>query len=410
MNRTDFEEMLKEYGQEKFLKVFDKMNDVNRQSILEQADMLDFSMVAAADPEAGIRRGTISPIKTLTIEEQEKNAAEYRAIGLKAIHDGKIGALLLAGGMGTRLGYDHAKGMYNIGLTHDVFIFQRIVENLLEVVREAGCFIHLYIMTSLLNHSETVAFFKEHEYFGYDGQYVHFFMQNSSPCLTENREIFLESEGKLAVSPNGNGGFYSSLMNSEFGTQLHDSGVEYLNFFAVDNVLQKPVDPVFTGAVIKSGCATGAKVVVKVSPDERVGAICLEDGRPSVVEYYDMTDELKAAKAEDGTFAYNYGVILNYLFRVRDIDEVVRTSLPVHMVFKKVAYLAYEDGSPVTVTPDTPNAYKLETLSLDLVHLTDSCLSFEVEREKEFAPIKNATGADSVESARALLEKNGYVL
>ena len=411
MTKNVFFEQLEKYGQQKFIGTFEGLAAEAQAKILEQADLLDFNMIADVDvKQQELPRGVIEPIKTLTIEEYKDKAEHYRKIGLDAIREGKIGALLLAGGMGTRLGYDHAKGMYDIGITKPVFIFQRTIENIMDVTKEAGCCIHLYVMTSHLNDTETREFFKEHNYFGYDGNYVHFYMQDMAPCLDREGNMFLAAEDAIAMSPNGNGGFYSSLVNSGLGKQMHEAGIEYINVFAVDNVLQRIADPVFAGATIESGCATGAKVVAKAAPDERVGAICLEDGTPSVVEYYDMTPELMAAKLEDGTPAYNFGVILNYLFRVKDIDEVVSSKLPVHLVNKKVPYLDYVDGKPETVTPEKPNAFKLETLSLDLVHLTDSCLPFEVVREKEFAPIKNPTGIDSVESARKLLQDCGYVL
>lgn len=420
MNDLEFTAKLEKYGQREFADIFKSKSEGQKRAMLDQAELIDFTMLEGASCEVQEKkRGVISPIATLTMEEYASKTGYYRQIGLEAIRKGKVGAIVLAGGMGTRLGYDHAKGMYDIGLTRKVYIFERQIENMLEVVREAGCFFPLYVMTSHLNDAEIRDFFAEHNYFGYDGSYVHFYIQDMAPCLDDNGKMFLSGEAEIAMSPNGNGGFYSSLLNSEAGEQLRSSSVEFLNVFAVDNVLQKIVDPVFVGAVIDSGCATGAKVVKKCSPDERVGAICLEDGTPSVVEYYEMTDELKAAKLEDGTPAYNYGVILNYLFRLKDIDKVVRETLPVHMVRKKVPYYGPDENSAETDAgnrpmmvhePEKPNAYKLETLSLDLVHLTDSCLSFEVEREKEFAPIKNAVGVDSVESARELLRKNGIML
>lgn len=411
MKEKDFLSILSKYGQTEFGEIYKRLDEPSSDKILAQADLLDFAMLEKADPNAvSESRGRIEPIRTLTMDEYAGKREHYRQVGLEAIRAGKVGAIVLAGGMGTRLGYDHAKGMCDIGITQKVYIFQRMIENMMEVVREAGCFFHLYVMTSYLNDSETREFMAEHDYFGYAPEYVHFYTQDMSPCLDYNGNMFLADTAEIAMSPNGNGGFYSSLVNAGLGRRAKEAGIEYMNVFAVDNVLQRIADPVFVGAVIESGCATGAKVVRKSAPDERVGAICLEDGTPSVVEYYDMTPELMAAKLPDGSPAYNFGVILNYLFRLKDIDEVVREKLPVHMVKKKVPYLGEADGVKCKIAPEAPNAYKLETLTLDLVHLTDSCLSFEVEREHEFAPIKNAVGIDSVETARELLKKNGIKL
>ena len=145
-------------------------------------------------------------------------------------------------------------------------------------------------------------------------------------------------------------------------------------------------------------------MTVKKRREERVGAMCLENGKPSIVEYYELTPEMAEAKNENGSLQYGFGVILNYLFRVDKLMAIAEKSLPLHVVEKKVPYI---DENGTEHKPETPNAYKFETLILDMVYMMDNSLPFEVDREKEFAPVKNATGTDSVETARALLEKNG---
>lgn len=409
MNRNRFEDILRNYGQKEFLRRFESLDGEAASAVLKQAELLDFAMLKGTTPgHTDGERGSISPIETLSLARIEEKADEYRRIGLDTLRAGKVGAVVLAGGMGTRLGCDHAKGMCDIGVTRPVYIFQRMIENLLDTVKECGSYIRLFVMTSTLNDSETRSFFKEHNWFGYDPDYISFFVQDMSPCLDDKRRMFFESHDTIAMSPNGNGGFYSSMIGCGVDVRARAEGIEYLNVFGVDNVLQRIADPVFVGAVVASGCATGAKVVRKNDPDERVGVICLEDGAPSVVEYYEMTDEIRNSRNSDGEPAYNYGVILNYLFRIDSVDRLVREQLPVHMVKKKVPY--YDEKLKRTIVPEEPNAYKLETLVLDLVRLTGSCLPFEVVREKEFAPIKNAEGIDSVETARALLTGNGYIL
>ena len=184
-------------------------------------------------------------------------------------------------------------------------------------------------------------------------------------------------------------------------------GIEWLNVFAVDNVLQRIVDPCFVGATIENNRVSGAKVVKKMTPDERVGVLCLEDGKPSIVEYYELTEEMKATMDENGEPAYNFGVILNYIFREKDLKEIMEKQLPLHVVEKKIPYM---DEKGNFIQPEEPNGYKYETLVLDMIHQVDNCLPCEVDRNKEFAPIKNATGVDSVETARKLCEGNGIVL
>ena len=174
-----------------------------------------------------------------------------------------------------------------------------------------------------------------------------------------------------------------------------------------ERVLQRIADPCFIGATIQKECVVGAKVVKKNAPDEKVGVICLEDGRPSIVEYYELTEELMTAKDANGDPAYYFGVILNYLFNVEELELIWKKNLPLHIVEKKIPYLN-EAGE--LVKPEEPNGYKFESLILDMIHQMSSCLPFDVAREREFAPIKNKTGIDSVESARALLQQNGVVL
>jgi UDP-N-acetylglucosamine/UDP-N-acetylgalactosamine diphosphorylase len=412
MDEIQFRSIMEQYEQDKVLEKFETMNDRDKERILKQCDFLDFSFLNALSNHDA-KRGKIEPIRTMKLAEIEQNREKYEKIGTEAIKAGKVAALVLAGGMGTRLGSDHAKGMYDIGITRPVYIFQRMFENMLDVVNSTGAKFHLFIMTSLFNDREIREFLYEHKCFGYDPKFVHFFVQDMSPCIDLEGNIMFSKPDEFAMSPNGNGGFYSSMMNAGLDEFCREQGIEYINVFAIDNVLQRIADPLFVGATIDSGYATGAKVVKKADPGEKVGSICLEDGQPSVVEYYDMTDELLEAKDEDGEPAYEYGVILNYLFRLKEMDGIVRNEMPVHIVKKKVPYLAESSTSEtgyVTVKPEEPNAFKLETLTLDFVRMMGSCLPFEVVREREFAPIKNPMGVDSVESARKMLLALGYEL
>ena len=211
----------------------------------------------------------------------------------------------------------------------------------------------------------------------------------------------------MSTSPNGNGGWYISMKNTGILQIVKKAGIEWLNVFAVDNVLQRIADPIFVGAVIENNCVVGSKVVRKNAPDEKVGVMCLEDGKPSIVEYYELTKELMDAKDEKGEPAYNFGVILNYLFKESALETITDKKLPLHVVEKKIPYLDQQGNE---VNPQEPNGYKFESLVLDMIHEMDTCLPFEVIRNREFAPIKNKTGVDSVESARMLLEENGVIL
>lgn len=406
-----YEEALKKLepaGQVHLLKYYDELGDGEKERLLNQIESLDLSLLDLI--RGGVKevaKGKLAPLGAVTLGEIAGKKDVYEAKGIEAIQAGKVGAVLLAGGQGTRLGLDKPKGMLNVGIHKELYLFEQLINNLIQVVRKTGAWIPLFVMTSEKNNEDTTAFFKENRYFGYNKDYVYFFVQEMAPSVSYGGKIYLEEKGKLSSSPNGNGGWFSSMARAGLLRTMEELGVEWLNVFAVDNVLQKIADPVFVGATLDAGCVCGAKVVAKAEPNERVGVLCLEDGRPSIVEYYEMTEEMIHSRDEKGMLLYNYGVILNYLFEIKTLTRIMNEYMPTHVVEKKIPYL---DESGSLVKPEEPNGYKFETLVLDMIHMMDNCLSFEVEREKEFAPIKNRTGVDSLESARELMKLNGIEL
>ena len=408
MNRNEANSKLKEYGQEHILDIASKFGYGDDEQLMNQIEQTDFEVIELGKNAAKeTERGIITPIEVMSIDEIASKEQEYREAGTRAIRDGKVGAVLLAGGMGTRLGSDSPKGVYNIGITKDVYIFERLICNLMDVVEETGAYIHLFVMTSEKNNDETTGFFKEHGYFGYPEEYIHFFMQEMAPATDYDGKVYMEAANRIATSPNGNGGWYSSIIRAGLHKVIEKENIEWLNVFAVDNVLQKIADPCYVGATIMNDCVSASKVIRKVDKEEKVGVLCLEDGHPSIVEYYELTEEMKDAVNEKGEPSYNYGVILNYLFKTEELDKIVAMKLPPHVVEKKIPYI---DDEGNMINPEEPNGLKYETLILDMIKMLDSCLGYEVVREKEFAPIKNKEGVDSVDSARALLKNNGIEL
>lgn len=395
--------LLEEKGQSQVLAFYDELNDDEKAALLAQIEETDFDTISSSLPKRPEVRGEITPITVMTQEKIAAKEEEYKQAGIQAIKAGKVAALLLAGGMGTRLGSDDPKGMYNVGQTRDLYIFECLFNNIKDVSSD----ITLFIMTSDKNDEKTRAFLKEKNYFGLKEENIFFFKQEMAAACDFNGKVYLEEKSHMATSPNGNGGFYSSLVRAGLHSVLEERGIEWLNIFAVDNVLQRICDPKFVGAVLTEGYASGSKVIKKSDPHEKVGVMCLEDGQPSIVEYYELTEEMANAKDEAGEYLYYYGVILNYLFSVKELDRIREAALPLHVVDKKIPYIN-EAGE--LISPSEPNGHKFETLILDMVRMMTNSLPYEVIREKEFAPIKNKTGVDSVESARELLTKNGVVL
>ena len=409
MNLQETKAKLEKYNQSQLLKYYDELDENQRQSLLKQIDEIDFDLLKLIeDGGKKTEKGVITPLDdAVSIADIEANKDKYTDIGTEAIREGKVAALLLAGGMGTRLGSDKPKGMYNIGLTRDVYIFEMLIKNLMDVVNQTGAWVPLYIMTSEKNNDDTVKFFEEMNYFGYDKNYVDFFVQEMAPAASFDGKIFLEDKDRISTSPNGNGGWFISFVKAGLCEKAKKAGVEYINIFAVDNVCQRMADPCFVGAMIDGGYRSAAKVVSKATPEEKVGVLCLEDGKPSIVEYYELTEDMRYQTKADGELAYKYGVILNYLFNIDALEKNMHTNLSVHVVKKKIAHID-ENGN--AVKPETENGFKFETLVLDMVHMMDNCLAYEVVREKEYAHIKNKNGVDSVESARELLKLNGVTL
>lgn len=403
--KKDIVEKLERHGQLHLLNFFDELSSEEQENFSKQLDSLDMSVLNQKTVKE--ERGNFAPIDAVSISEIAVARNRFEKIGIEAIRNGKVGAVLLAGGQGSRLGFEKPKGMFNIGINKTLYIFECLINNLLEVVKKADTWIPLFIMTSRQNDKETKQFFEDNNYFGYSRDNVEFFWQEQLPTVDTDGKLMLSSKGEVSAAPNGNGGWYSSMRKAGVIEKLCSADIEWLNVFAVDNVLQKMVDPCFIGAIIDSGKTSGAKVVSKAAPEERVGVMCLEDGKPSIVEYYEMTDEMLNQRNADGSLAYAYGVILNYVFRTDCLDRVLGYKMPLHQAFKKISYI---DENGENVNPEEPNAYKYETLVLDMVKMQDSCLVYEVDRKKEFAPVKNKTGVDSIDTARELLRYNNIEL
>ena len=394
---------------QKYIKAMMEKNTTEQnEKLTKRLEEIDFSVLEHIERKETVNeRGVFAPLDAVEVGEIEARGDEFKETGLKAIREGKVGAVLLAGGQGTRLGLDRPKGTLNIGVTKELYLFEQLLRNLMDVTDEAGVYVPLYIMTSNINNADTTAFFEEHDYFGYPKDYVKFFVQEMVPACDYEGRIYMESQTEVAMSPNGNGGWFSSMVNAGLLSDIKERGIEWINVFAVDNCLQRIADPMFVGATIAYGCESGAKVVRKAAPDERVGVLCTEDGKPSIAEYYEMTEEMATARKENGDLKYGFGVILNYLFSEKKLEQIADARMPIHVVEKKIPYV---DVDGTFVKPEQPNGYKFETLVLDMVHMMDDCIPYEVVREREFAPIKNLHGVDSLDSARELMKGCGIEL
>jgi UDP-N-acetylglucosamine/UDP-N-acetylgalactosamine diphosphorylase len=396
---------LKRFGQEDVLRFFVELPEEGQAKLLKQVEALNPEIVAPAMRETENSGGShdddlIEPIASVSDGGHEQ-------AGLASLRAGELAILLLAGGQASRLGGAMSKGMVDIGITRPLYIFQRQIENILRSVKESGVFPHLCIMTSELNGEAIAAFLKEHGYFGYDAARVHFFVQGALPAVGLGGKYLLAAKDSLALAPDGNGNCYAALAKAGLAGFLKNEGVKYLEVVGIDNVLQRPADAAFLGAFLSSGKSCAMKVTQKAYPDERVGVACKRNGKPSVIEYFELTDELRNAKGEDGKLLYGGAIVLDYIFRMDMLDDASKEPLPYHLSKKKIK--AVGEGGNVE-TPERENGYKFETLILDMVEKMESALVFEVLRDEQFAPIKNRTGVDSIESAQELLRRNDVEL
>lgn len=413
---AEIEAHFKKYGQEHVLQHVASLSDAEKDALYEQLSSIELDTIPPilelkATLEKEEEESASRPITPLTervaYSTDAATVAKIKPLGLDVIQKGKIAALVLAGGQGTRLGFDHPKGMYNIGLPSGRTLFQMIVERLLRLktLAKADDYIPLYVMTSPINHEETVSFFESNQCFGMPRSDIVFFQQGVLPCFDNDNKIILEAPGRVAVAPDGNGGIYPSLDKSGSLADMEARGIEYLHVFAIDNSLVKPADPVFVGYCLSQNADCGNKVCWKTTAHEKVGVVAARDGKPCVIEYSEITKEMAEQTNESGRLVFGAGNIANHFYT---IDFIRNTILPkfgnlYHLAHKKIPY--YDAAKKEVIKPTANNGIKLETFIFDVFPLSQRMAVWDVTRPDEFAPVKNAPGSasDSPDTARALI-------
>lgn len=408
----DYDEVFAEFqkhGQEHIFAGFEKLFTDQQEQLLADCAHVDFNWLekrwsefnAAADVGAvSDAQMSVAPVVTLPKTDAEKaKFAEMTALGEDALRQGKVAAFLVAGGQGTRLGFQGPKGSYPIGPVSQRTLFQWHAEQILARSRRYGKPIPWYIMTSRDNDRDTRNFFEDNNYFDLPKRDVFFFQQEMVPCLDFNGKLLLASPSSLAMNPNGHGGSLSGLQKSGALKDMRQRGIEIISYFQVDNPLVTICDPAFVGWHIATKSQMSCKVLEKSSPAEKIGVVCFLNGKPAVVEYIDMDGKTQSEMGDDGKLKYWAGSIAIHMIDVAFAEKVADKGLPWHQSRKKVAHF---EGN-LLVKPTEENAIKFETFVFDALPFADSSLSLEVKREHEFAPVKNAEGLDSVGSCRKLL-------
>jgi len=367
---------------------------LEEEEFLKNFDPANVPASEAIEPFAGETAST-------TNEAQAGLLKESYDAGFAAAGKGEVAALLLAGGQGTRLGYDGPKGMYDIGLPSHKTLFQLMAERIKKLSEMSGGKVPFYIMTSPLNHKATTEYFAKNDNFGID---VTFFPQGTLPAITPEGKMILETPTKLALAPDGNGGIYPALVKHGIIEDMKSRGIKYIHAFGVDNALVKPADPTFVGYCVKQDADVGNKVLWKTSPGEKVGVVASKGGKPCIVEYSDISKEMSERRGEDGRLVFGAGNICNHFYTLDFLENTIVPNLGsmYHIARKKIPY--YDADAKETVKPTANNGIKLESFIFDVFPLSKRMAVLDVARVEEFSPVKNPPGtdSDSPDTARAL--------
>jgi UDP-N-acetylglucosamine/UDP-N-acetylgalactosamine diphosphorylase len=314
----------------------------------------------------------------------------WKETGEILLGKGQVAAFLVAGGQGSRLGFDGPKGMFDIGLPSHKSLFQLQAERLLNLSARVEHPIPWCIMTSPLNHEATVNFFTEHDFFGYARENIRFFEQGTICALDPNGKAIVDENNRLALVPDGNGGCFRALSQSGTLAWLVEKGVQYVFLYSVDNALCRICDPAFIGALAAEGRSLSAsKVVHKASAQEKVGIFALQNNKPGVVEYSDLPENYRDMTNPDGSLTFDGGNIAIHLFKIAGLRKLQTSRLPWHTARKTVCGIE--------------KCWKFEQFLFDAFPLLGSMMPFGVLREEEFSPVKNADGNDSPKTARNMI-------
>src|SRR5262245_18073770 len=399
---ADLLHRLRHHRQEHVLSRWDRLDAREQSTLLSQLGQIDLDVIDRlyanrAKPTAVPTGDRLAPIPTETSDKI--NAATTR-LGHEALARGSLAVLLVAGGQGSRLGFDKPKGMFPIGPVSNKTLFQFHADKVFALGRRYGKPVPFLVMTSPATHADTESYFADNAYFGLHRHDVYFFQQGTMPSVDiASGRLLMEAPGVVFTSPNGHGGTLTALAESGVLDEIVARGVRHVFYFQVDNPLVKVGDPAFLGRHIEVKSEASSKVISKAYPNEKMGVFALINGRSGVVEYSDMSDELIHATDAQGQLLYGAGSPAIHLFDVSFLRRVTQGEgrLHYHVARKKVPHI---DANGKAVNPTTENALKFEMFVFDALPMADRWLVMESPRAEEFSPVKNADGVDSPATAK----------
>jgi UDP-N-acetylglucosamine/UDP-N-acetylgalactosamine diphosphorylase len=409
MPTNDLRAKLTAIGQTNVLRFFEQLDDAGKRRLNSQLDALDVNNIATLAEQYVKRKpevklpSDIQPVQALPHTPDASRRQLYQDAqrkGRELLSHGNVAAFLVAGGQGTRLGYDGPKGEYPVTPIKNKPLFQVFAEQLIARGREFGKPVPWYIMTSDVNDAATRAFFEKHKHFGLDPRNVYFFQQGMMPAFSMDGQLLLAERDSLALSPDGHGGSLRALQKSGALADMRRRGVEHLSYFQVDNPLVHVIDPLFLGLHALTGSEMSSKTIPKANALEKVGNFVIGDGVVQVIEYSDLPESLALQTAPDGKPKFNAASIGIHALTVSFIEHLNaggQLKLPWHRAEKKVPYI---DANGNSIKPDKPNAVKLEQFVFDAIPLAKNAIVYTTERGEEFSPVKNAEGVDSPATCR----------
>jgi len=388
------------------LAFYDRLEEQELQKLLDQIDSLDFSVIPGwvdnyvmNDSPATVPSDFEPAPSYLTIPSSPEQQAEYkkaRKLGAELISAGKVAAFVVAGGQGTRLGFDGPKGNFPVSPIRNKTLFALFAETILASGKKYGKKLSWYIMTSPLNHCETVNIFEANNYYGLDKSDVFIFQQGTNPNFGFDGRILLTDKATIAASPDGHGGSLKALYDSGAIAEMKQKGIEYLSYYQVDNPLINIFDPLFVGLHVMNDAEMSSKALIKANPLEKIGNFCLIDGKVTVIEYSDLPDEQANRRNPDGSLVFELGSIAIHIINTAFVEKINACgfALPIHRAVKKIPHI---DSNGKPIKPTEPNGVKLETFVFDALPMASKSIILQTIRSEEFAPVKNATGVDSAE-------------
>lgn len=409
----DIKQRFETRGQGQVFRFWENLSESEREALAQQAAEIDLdeldklvqTLVKADGEQAVLDFSQIQPAPYTALPESSSDQDLWKGArerGEQALREGKVAAFTVAGGQGTRLGFDGPKGTFLVTPVKKKSLFQVFAEKILAARNRYRCALPWYIMTSHANHEPTVAFFEENDYFGLDTDSVSFFKQGRMPAVDFDGKIILESKSTIAMSPDGHGGALRALKRSGALDEMDAAGIEVISYFQVDNPLVQAVDPTFIGFHLKSGSSMSSKMIPKAYEKEKLGHFCIQDGTIMIVEYSDMPDELCSLRDHDGKLSFRSGSVAIHMISVSLARKLAsgegEFTLPFHRADKKISY-AGENGE--TLEAESANGVKFEMFVFDAIPFAENPLVLETSRLSDFSPVKNAEGVDSPESCLA---------